>query len=197
MSGLQDPVHLFDLFRLIMDPLLPVKSTAEIQRIQDLASRFSLELQAMGDDAALSFVVFECRRVDADFDSLRKELCRRLNALDLIQEIRREESFESAMLMVAMKLQLDQIALGQREIANALREESERSQKQIVADGYYSYLEAKRAVGVSESTLRRQVKTGRLRTTKVGGRVMFVGSDLLVYQRERQADLKVLGDASG
>lgn len=66
--------------------------------------------------------------------------------------------------------------------------------KKIDSTGYYSYAEAVEAVGVSESTLRRQVRQKKLRTVKIGGRVKFVGNDLLVFQRELEGGIRVLGD---
>jgi excisionase family DNA binding protein len=194
MNNEAEAVHLFDLVRLVNDPQLPVYSTAGIQRINHLVTQFLHELQDIGDEAATDYVVRLCREVDADFNGLRETLTDKLRVLDVIQELRSADDEDQAKILAAMKLQFDRVEAKLDVMADDSAASARAAKKKIDPKGYYSYAEAVEAVGVSESTLRRQVRQKKLRTVNVGGRVKFIGNDLLVYQREREGGIRVLGD---
>lgn len=194
MNNEAEAVHLFDLVRLVNDPQLPVYSTAGIQRINHLVTQFLHELQDIGDEAATDYVVRLCREVDADFNGLRETLTDKLRVLDVIQELRSADDEDQAKILAAMKLQFDRVEAKLDVMADDSAASTRAAKKKIDPKGYYSYAEAVEAVGVSESTLRRQVRQKKLRTVNVGGRVKFIGNDLLVYQREREGGIRVLGD---
>lgn len=195
MSDDPDRIDLLDVVRLVNDPQLPVGTTDGIRRIGNLVTQFSHELQDIGDDAATDYVVHLCRQVDADFDGLRATLTHKLRVLDVIQELRSADDLDQARMLAAMKLQLDRVEAKLDVTASDAAASAKVARKKIDPQAYYSYAEAVNAVGVSESTLRRQVKQGKLRARNVGGRVRFIGNDLLVYQRERDGGIRVLGDS--
>jgi succinate dehydrogenase / fumarate reductase flavoprotein subunit len=78
-----------------------------------------------------------------------------------------------------------------RDVADSAR----AARKKIEADALYSYKETAELVGVSESTLRRDAKAGKLRKSYIRGVIRFVGSDLLVYLRDKKTTIRVLGES--
>ncbi len=130
----------------------------------------------------------------ADYDGYRDHLRSQLQVLDFIQEIRSAEDVDQARLLAGMKLQLNRIEETTGTIQGDVAASAQVARKKIDPNGYYSYDEASEAVGVSKSTLHRQVAKGKLRTVRIGKLVRFVGSDLLAYQRERGgSEVRVLG----
>ena len=186
-------LHILDVVRVFNDPHLPVRTTEQLQVLHTFISRFMHELQA-ADGVALDMVVNLCRQVDADYDGYRQHLESKMQVLDLIQEIRSAEDVDQARLLAEMKLQLDRIEETTETIQGDVAASAQAAKKKIDPNGYYSYDEASEAVGVSKSTLHRQVAKGKLRTVRIGKLVRFVGSDLLAYQRERGgSEVRVLG----
>ena len=182
-----------DVVRIFNDPHLRIHSTEGVPQLNGLLTQYQHELQGM--DGSVDYVVMLCREVDADFDAFREHLTSQLQVLDLIQEIRSAEDVDQARLLAEMKLQLDRIEDKTGTIQEDVAASAQAARKKIDPNAYYSYPEASEVVGVSESTLHRQVAKGKLRTVKIGRLVKFIGSDLLAYQRERDsAKVKVLGD---
>ena len=118
-----------------------------------------------------------------------------MRVLDLIQEIRFAEDVDQARLLAEMKLQLDRIEETTGTLQGDVAASAQAARKKIDLNAYYSYDEASEAIGVSKSTLHRQVAKGKLRTIRIGKLVRFVGGDLLAYQRERGgSEVRVLGE---
>ncbi len=194
MTTATEKLHILDVVRVFNDPHLPVRTTEQVQALHTFISRFMHELQA-ADGVALDMVVNLCRRIDADYDGYRDHLRSQLQVLDLIQEIRSAEDVDQARLLAEMKLQLDRIEETTGTIQGDVAASAQAARKKIDPNGYYSYDEASEAIGVSKSTLHRQVAKGKLRTVRIGKLVRFVGSDLLAYQRERGgSEVRVLGE---
>ena len=193
MTTATNAIHLLDVVRVFNDPHLPVRTTEQVQALHTFISRFMHELQA-ADGAALGMVVNLCRQIDADYDGYRDHLRSQLQVLDLIQEIRSAEDVDQARLLAELKLQLDRIEETTETIQGDVAASGQAARKKIDPNSYYSYDEASEAVGVSKSTLHRQVAKGKLRTVHIGKLVRFVGSDLLAYQRGRGgSEVRVLG----
>ena len=193
MTTATEKIHILDVVRVFNDPHLPVRTTEQVQALHTFISRFMHELQAV-DGAALDMVVNLCRQIDADYDGYRQHLESQMQVLDLIQEIRCAEDVDQARLLAEMKLQLDRIEETTGTIQGDAAASAQATRKKIDPNGYYSYDEAREAIGVSKSTLHRQVAKGKLRTVHIGKLVRFVGSDLLAYQRERGgSEVRVLG----
>ncbi len=194
MTTATKKLHILDVVRVFTDPHLPVRTTEQLQVLHTFISRFMHELQA-ADGVALDMVVNLCRQIDADFDGYRDHLRSQLQVLDLIQEIRSAEDVDQARRLAEMKLQLDRIEETTETIQGDVAASAQAARKKIDSNAYYSYDEASEAVGVSKSTLHRQVAKGKLRTVRIGKLVRFVGSDLLAYQRERGgSEVRVLGE---
>ncbi len=81
---------------------------------------------------------------------------------------------DQARLLAGMKLQLDRIEDTTGTIQGDVAASAEAASKKIDPNAYYSYPEACEAVGVSKSTLHRQVANGKLRTVRIGKLVRFV-----------------------
>lgn len=97
-------------------------------------------------------------------------------------------------MLASMKLQLDRMEAKLDVMADSAAATAKAASKKIDPNGYYSYTEAAEIVGVSESTLRRLARLNKLRTVKIGERIKFVGNDLLVFQRERDKGIRILGE---
>jgi len=97
-------------------------------------------------------------------------------------------------MLAAMMMQLDRVEEKIDVAANSAAASAKAASKIIDPNGYYSYTEAAEIVGVSESTLRRLARLNKLRAVKIGARVKFVGNDLLVFQRERDKGIRILGE---
>jgi len=193
MTTATEKLDILDVVRVFNDPHLPVRTTEQIQALHTFMSRFMHELQA-ADGVALDLIVNLCRQIDADYEGYRDHLMSQLQVLDLIQEIRHAEDVDQARLLAEMKLQLDRIEDVTGTIQEDVAKSAQVARKKIDSNAYYSYDEASGVVGVSKSTLHRQVAKGKLRMVRIGKLVRFVGSDLLAYQRERGGrDVRVLG----
>jgi Helix-turn-helix domain len=190
MTSPDDKIKLVEVIHFLDDPLLQVRDNVshEILRelldpeIHDSLQKFNEQTDEEFLELWLKFI----RSIDADFGSFRQHLTRQLRMLDLIQEIQSIDDHEQARLVLETNIGVKQLQADLIEMAKA-------SKKRIDPTGYYSYDEAVDAVGVSESTLRRQVKEGNLRQTSIGGRVTFLGRDLLDFQKDRSR-FKILGD---
>ncbi len=194
MTTATNAIHLLDVVRVFNDPHLPVRTSEQVQALHTFILRFMHELQA-ADDVALDLVVNLCRQIDADYDGYRDHLRSQVQVLDLIQEIRSAEDVDQARLLAEMKLQLDRIEETTGTMQGDMAASAQAARKKIDSNAYYSYDEASAAVGVSKSTLHRQVAKGKLRTVRIAKLVRFVGSDLLTYQLERGGlEVRVLGE---
>ena len=166
MTTATEKLDILDVVRVFNDPHLPVSTTEQVQALHTFMSRFMHELQA-ADGVALDLIVNLCRQVDADYEGYRQHLESQMRVLDLIQEIRSAEDVDQARLLAEMKLQLDRIEETTGTIQEDVAASAQAARKKIDPNAYYSYDEASEAVGVSKSTLQRQVAKGRLRTVAI------------------------------
>jgi len=184
-----DKVNLVDILNFMNDPFLPARSKAGIQKINTIASRFQFELQDLGD-SAVDYVVMLARDADVDWDAYRQRLTRQARILDLIANLRTQDDLDGARLIAKMSLQLDRIATD----VQILRDGHEQADgREVRREVLYSRQEAAKRLGISISTIDREIRRGYLRTVQVGRRVMISGNDLLAY-RDSDDDIPMLGD---
>ena len=180
-----DPVDLVSVFN---DPFLRVRSQADLQKIHHLMTAFHHEFQDM--DGALDLMVTLVRDVDADWDSYGDHLRRQARVLDVITGIRTADDIDQARLVAEMSVKIDRLEAGINELR---RREDDGGKAVIRRNKVYSRKDAATVLGVSVSTIDREIKRGYLRSIQMGRRVMISGNDLLVY-RDAEGDIRVLGD---
>ncbi len=183
MSHSDKSIALVDLLRVANECARTPRSAEAVKHLNTLFSIRQFELQSMEPEHALQVVVDVCRNLEIDFDVARSELDDRARVLDFIRGVRSEPSVDLALEFARLHVRFDEIAA------------ASKFSKGIVPTGVYSYAEAVKVLGVSESTIRRDVRAGRLQTTKIRGCVRFSGTDLLSYRVARQPKIRVLGDA--
>jgi len=190
MNGDMNKITLSDVIELFDDKYMVVRDKgglAVLRELLDPIVQASLkECDGLTDEELLDSCLMFVRLIDADFDICRYYLKRRLKVLDLIEQVQSIDDQEQARLVLETAVGVQQLRADLAEMANTVK-------KRIDPSAYYSYDEAAAAVGVSESTLRRQVKVGKLKKTTLGRRVAFSGRDLLDLQRERSG-FKILGE---